>query len=735
MEQLAGVVEHIIFHNEENGYTVLEMKSEGNEIVCVGNLPVISEGEFIKAEGEYVDHFTYGRQFKIFSFTVEVPEDADALERYLGSGAIKGVGPKLAHRIVSKFQDDTLRILEEDPDRLAEVKGISVKKAADIYKQFHDKQDMRQAIMFMSNYGITMTYAVRIYNQYGSGLYDIIRENPYQLAEDVSGIGFKLADEIAQKVGVGQESEYRIRSGILYMLMQASHAGHTYLPQNILAQQTADLLGIDEELVGKHLSDLSIDHKIVIKELEGERAVYESSFYYMELSVAKRLKNLNVTYDIEGLPLDHFIGKMEEEENLVLDEMQRIAVREAVRNGVMVITGGPGTGKTTTINILIRYFEYENLEILLAAPTGRAAKRMTEATGKDAQTIHRLLELNGSGEEEAPAHFERNESNPLEADVIIIDEMSMVDINLMDSLLKAVLPGTRLILVGDVNQLPSVGPGNVLKDIINSQCFRVVMLKKIFRQAMESAIVTNAHKINAGIPIDLDVKTPDFFCLKRYDAQSIIGVMIALIRDKLPPNVGASPYEIQVLTPMRKGELGVGNLNTILQQYLNPPSADKREVAHGEGVFREQDKVMQIRNNYQAEWEIVGQHGICIEKGVGIFNGDTGMIVEINTFAQTLTVEFDECRRVVYTFRQLEELELAYAVTIHKSQGSEYPAVILPLLSGPRLLFNRNLLYTAVTRARKCVVIVGNERTVEDMIANGNEQKRYTSLRVRIEEA
>lgn len=735
MEQLAGVVEHIIFHNEENGYTVLEMKSEGNEIVCVGNLPVISEGEFIKAEGEYVDHFTYGRQFKIFSFTVEVPEDADALERYLGSGAIKGVGPKLAHRIVSKFQDDTLRILEEDPDRLAEVKGISVKKAADIYKQFHDKQDMRQAIMFMSNYGITMTYAVRIYNQYGSGLYDIIRENPYQLAEDVSGIGFKLADEIAQKVGVGQESEYRIRSGILYMLMQASHAGHTYLPQNILAQQTADLLGIDEELVGKHLSDLSIDHKIVIKELEGERAVYESSFYYMELSVAKRLKNLNVTYDIEGLPLDHFIGKMEEEENLVLDEMQRIAVREAVRNGVMVITGGPGTGKTTTINILIRYFEYENLEILLAAPTGRAAKRMTEATGKDAQTIHRLLELNGSGEEEAPAHFERNESNPLEADVIIIDEMSMVDINLMDSLLKAVLPGTRLILVGDVNQLPSVGPGNVLKDIINSQCFCVVMLKKIFRQAMESAIVTNAHKINAGIPIDLDVKTPDFFCLKRYDAQSIIGVMIALIRDKLPPNVGASPYEIQVLTPMRKGELGVGKLNTILQQYLNPPSADKREVAHGEGVFREQDKVMQIRNNYQAEWEIVGQHGICIEKGVGIFNGDTGMIVEINTFAQTLTVEFDECRRVVYTFRQLEELELAYAVTIHKSQGSEYPAVILPLLSGPRLLFNRNLLYTAVTRARKCVVIVGNERTVEDMIANGNEQKRYTSLRVRIEEA
>lgn len=735
MEQLAGVVEHIIFHNEENGYTVLEMKSEGNEIVCVGNLPVISEGEFIKAEGEYVDHFTYGRQFKIFSFTVEVPEDADALERYLGSGAIKGVGPKLAHRIVSKFQDDTLRILEEDPDRLAEVKGISVKKAADIYKQFHDKQDMRQAIMFMSNYGITVTYAVRIYNQYGSGLYDIIRENPYQLAEDVSGIGFKLADEIAQKVGVGQESEYRIRSGILYMLMQASHAGHTYLPQNILAQQTADLLGIDEELVGKHLSDLSIDHKIVIKELEGERAVYESSFYYMELSVAKRLKNLNVTYDIEGLPLDHFIGKMEEEENLVLDEMQRIAVREAVRNGVMVITGGPGTGKTTTINILIRYFEYENLEILLAAPTGRAAKRMTEATGKDAQTIHRLLELNGSGEEEAPAHFERNESNPLEADVIIIDEMSMVDINLMDSLLKAVLPGTRLILVGDVNQLPSVGPGNVLKDIINSQCFRVVMLKKIFRQAMESAIVTNAHKINAGIPIDLDVKTPDFFCMKRYDAQSIIGVMIALIRDKLPPNVGASPYEIQVLTPMRKGELGVGNLNTILQQYLNPPSADKREVAHGEGVFREQDKVMQIRNNYQAEWEIVGQHGICIEKGVGIFNGDTGMIVEINTFAQTLTVEFDECRRVVYTFRQLEELELAYAVTIHKSQGSEYPAVILPLLSGPRLLFNRNLLYTAVTRARKCVVIVGNERTVEDMIANGNEQKRYTSLRVRIEEA
>ena len=734
MEQLQGLVEHIVYHNDDNGYTVLNLMCQGDEVVCVGTMPVISEGEYIKAEGNYVEHATYGQQFKIDSFSVEVPEDVYSLERYLSSGAIKGIGPKMAHKIVGKFKEDTFRIIEEEPERLAEIKGISERKAQEIYDQFHDKQDMRQATMFLAKFGISSTYAIKIYNQYGSRLYDIIRENPYQLADDITGIGFKLADEIAHRAGIGQNSDFRIRSGIIYMLLQGSLSGHTYVPQKLLVEKTAQLLAIDSSYINKHLEELSIDKKIILREMDGESVVYASTYYYLELNVARMLKALNMAYDTMELPLDHMIRKIENEEGIELDELQRTAIMEAVRNGVMVITGGPGTGKTTTINTLIKYFEYENLDIRLAAPTGRAAKRMTEATGYEAQTIHRLLELTGAPDDQAPARFERNEQNPLETDVIIIDEMSMVDINLMNSLLKAVMPGTRLILVGDVNQLPSVGPGNVLKDIINSHCFNVVMLTKIFRQALESAIVTNAHKINDGLSIDLEHKTPDLFCMKRYDAQAITGVMIALIRDKLPPNVGAAPYEIQVLTPMRKGELGVERLNTILQQYLNPPSADKREREHRQGIFREGDKVMQIKNNYQIEWEVTSKYGIPIDKGVGIFNGDTGIIKEINPFAELLTVEFDEGRKVSYPFGQLDELELAYAVTIHKSQGSEYPAVILPLLSGPKMLFNRNLLYTAVTRAKKCVVVVGSERTVDQMIANVNEQQRFTGLRRRIEE-
>ena len=655
MEQLQGLVEHIVYHNNENGYTVLNLMCQGDEVVCVGTMPVISEGEYIKAEGDYVEHATYGQQFKISTFSVEVPEDIYSLERYLASGAIKGIGPKMAHKIVGKFKEDTFRIMEEEPERLAEIKGISQRIAQEIYEQFHDKQDMRQAAMFLTKFGISSNLAVKIYNQYGTRLYDIIRENPYQLADDISGIGFKLADDIAHKAGIGQNSDYRIRSGIIYMLLQGSLSGHTYLPKDLLVERTAQLLEIDASMIDKHLTDLSIDKKIMLRELNGQPVVYASTYYYLELNVARMLKGLNMTYDISDLPLEQVIRKIQEEEHLELDDMQRKAVMEAVKNGVMIITGGPGTGKTTTINTLIKYFEYENLEIRLAAPTGRAAKRMTEATGYEAQTIHRLLELTGVPEENASAHFERNEQNPLEADVIIIDEMSMVDINLMNSLLKAVMPGTRLILVGDVNQLPSVGPGNVLKDIINSHCFSVVMLTKIFRQAMESAIVTNAHKINAGIPIDLNHKTTDFFCMKRYDATSIIGVLIALIRDKLPPNVGAAPYEIQVLTPMRKGELGVERLNTILQQYLNPPEPGKREYEHRQSLFREGDKVMQIKNNYQIEWEIQDKYHIPVDKGVGVFNGDTGIIKEINTFAQTLTVEFDEGRRVDYPFANIRQ--------------------------------------------------------------------------------
>lgn len=734
MENIQGLVEHIIYRNDDNGYTVMSIQSQGDDIVCVGTLSTLSEGEYIKAEGEFVDHPSYGEQFKISSYDLEMPEDIFSIERYLGSGAIRGVGPALAGRIVKKFKQETFRIIEEEPERLSEIKGISERKAREIYEQFHDKQDMRQAMMFLGKYGITTAYAVKIYNEYGSRLYDVIRENPYQLAEDITGIGFRLADEIARQAGIGQDSDFRIRSGIIYMLLQGTLSGHTYIPAELLKTKTAQMLEISPEHLDKHLMDLNIDKKVVLKTIGEELAVYAASYYYTELNTARMLLNLNIREDVDIPSLERMIARIEENENLQLDGLQRKGVMEAARNGVLVITGGPGTGKTTTINSIIKYFEYMGMDIRLAAPTGRAAKRMTEATGYEAQTIHRMLELSGMPDESAVAKFERNEQNPLETDVIIIDEMSMVDINLMHSLLKAVMVGTRLILVGDVNQLPSVGPGNVLKDIICSHCFNVVKLTKIFRQAMDSNIITNAHRINAGEPIVLDNKHPDFFCLKRFDVNSIIGVMVALIRDKLPKFVQASSYDIQVLTPMRKGELGVERLNVILQQYLNPPSPDKKERAHRLGVFREGDKVMQIKNNYQLEWEVVNRYGIPIDKGVGVFNGDLGIVKEINLFAEQMTIEFDEGRRIQYGFSQLDELELAYAITIHKSQGSEYPAVVIPLLAGPRMLFNRNILYTSVTRAKTCVALVGSDAVIQKMIQNKSEQNRFSSLSTRIVE-
>ena len=728
METLQGLVDHIVYHNENNGYTVLSLLCQGNEITCIGTMAMINEGEYIKAEGDYVDHATYGKQFKIASFSIEAPEDLFSIERYLASGAIKGIGPSLASRIVKKFKEDSFRIIENEPERLAEIKGISERKAQEIYKQFHDKQDMRQAMMFLGKYGISTAYAVKIYNEYGSRLYDIIRENPYQLAEDVSGIGFRLADDIARRAGVGMDSDYRVRSGVIYVLLQASMNGHVYLPMDELKRQAAEILEIDGELVEKQLMDLSIDKKVILKKIEDEQVVYASSYYYLELGTARMLKNLNIRYDVSLRAAEKQIERIEKNEGIELDEMQCTAVVEAARNGVLVITGGPGTGKTTTINAMIHFFENEGLDIRLAAPTGRAAKRMTEATGYEAQTIHRMLELTGGPEDGVGSHFERNEQNPLETDVIIIDEMSMVDIHLMHALLKAVMPGTRLIMVGDVNQLPSVGPGNVLKDIINSHCFNVVKLTKIFRQAMESAIIKNAHKINDGETLDLNIKTTDFFCLKRYQVTDVQGVLIALVRDILPKNVGAASNEIQVLTPMRKGELGVERLNKLLQEYLNPKDESKREKEVGERLFREGDKVMQIKNNYQLEWEITDRYNIPVEKGVGVFNGDMGKVVEINFFAEQMTVLFDEGRKIVYPFNQLDELELAYAVTVHKSQGSEYPAVVMPLLTGPKMLFNRNILYTAVTRAKKCVAIVGSEQTVAQMIQNERQQMRYSSL-------
>lgn len=735
LETVTGYVEHVVFRNEDNGYTVFNLESEDGEVTCVGSFHYITEGELLELEGEYVNHSVYGTQLKVLAHKVKEPEDLVSIERYLGSGAIKGIGASLAGRIVRRFKEETFRIMEEEPERLAEIKGISKRKAQEIAVQVEEKRDMRKAMIFLQKYGISTALAVKIYEYYGSRLYEVLQENPYQLADNISGVGFKTADEIASRIGIHMDSDFRIRSGLVYVLQQAAGEGHIYLPQEVLASRAEQLLGVRLAEIEKYIMDLCIDRKTVRKEENGQIRIYPSHYYYLELNTARMLHDLDIDCDMPEEMMEKRLRKVEEREQLQLDPMQHRAVVESIRHGLLVLTGGPGTGKTTTINTMIRFFESEGMSILLAAPTGRAAKRMTEATGYESQTIHRLLEVNGNPEEEGSVSgFQRNRDNPLETDILIIDEMSMVDLSLMHALLSAVVPGTRLILVGDVNQLPSVGPGSVLKDIILSGRFPVVTLTRIFRQAGESDIVVNAHKINAGETVVLDNKSRDFFFLRRQEADVIIGVIITLIQKKLPKYVGAPQSEIQVMTPTRKGLLGVERLNSILQRYLNPPEPGKEEKEINGRIFRKGDKVMQIKNNYQIAWEVRTKHGVAVDQGMGVFNGDVGCITEVDLYGGTLDVEYDEHRKVTYPFESTDELELAYAITVHRSQGSEYPAVILPLLPGPRLLYNRNLLYTAVTRAKKCLTIVGSESVFQEMIRNKSEQNRYTSLAERIQE-
>lgn len=735
MEVIKGYVEHIVFRNEENGYTVFHLTNKDGELTCVGTFPYISEGEMLEVSGEYTNHNVYGMQLRVMSHEVKEPEDLVSIERYLGSGAIKGLGAALAGRIVRKFKDDTFRIMEEEPERLAEVKGISERKAREIAEQVEEKKDMRKAMIYLQKYGISLSLAVKIYEHYGTSVYRVMEENPYQIADHVQGVGFKTADEIASKVGIHTDSDFRIRSGIFYVLLQSVAEGHVYLPQKELLRRAVDLLEVEICDIEKYLMDLAMEKKVVIKEKEDGIRVYPAHYYYLELNTAKMLHDLNVSYEIPEDAIEKRIRQIEEDAELSLDELQRTAVKEAVRNGVLVLTGGPGTGKTTTINAMIHFFESEGMDICLAAPTGRAAKRMAEATGCEARTIHRMLELAYTPENnENRMEFARNQENPLETDVIIIDEMSMVDLPLMHVLLNAIVVGTRVILVGDQDQLPSVGAGSVLKDLIKSERFPVIRLTKIFRQAEQSDIVVNAHKINRGEPVILDNKSRDFFFLKRQDANTIISVIITLIQKKLPKYVNADPFDIQVLTPMRKGLLGVERLNVILQQYLNPPDKKKDEKEYGTKLFRVGDKVMQIKNNYQLEWEIATKYGLVVDKGIGVFNGDIGRITEINSYTETVEVEYEEKKKVEYPFQLLDELELAYAITIHKSQGSEYPAVVIPLLQGPRQLYHRNLIYTAVTRAKQCVTLVGSDMTFQEMIQNANEQNRYTSLAECIQE-
>lgn len=747
MKNISGYVENITFRNEDNGYTVLTLLSGKKEIKCTGTFGYIGEGEYVEIEGEEVFHDIYGEQIKVISYEIIPATDEFSIKKYLGSGAIKGLGAVLADRIVERFGEDTIRIIEEEPERLAEIRGITTRKAMDICKQVEDKKDMRDIMIFLQGYGISPALANKIYTLYGTKVYDIIKTNPYRLADDVAGVGFKTADEIARRAGVEVNASVRIKSGMCYALADASTSGHTYLPKEQLAQRTINLLGLRDQymsadgtynmdLLDNCFTELILEKKLILKEIDDVEGVFLSTFYYTELNIARMLLELNIetTEDdyIMGIKLD----TIEKLTGVQLEELQRKAVIETQNNGVSVITGGPGTGKTTTINAIIQMFETDGLEVSLAAPTGRAAKRMSEATGHKASTIHRLLEVSGGGDEvtadDLSARFGRNEQNPLETDVIIVDEMSMVDTFLMHALLKAITIGTRVVFVGDVNQLASVGPGNVLKDIIDSGQFSVVKLTKVFRQAGESGIVVNAHKINAGQQVALDNSTGDFLYIERENAQMALNATIGLLKTKLPGYVGAKEQDIQVLTPMRNGILGVNSLNEQLQKFINPPSPDKSEKEIAGTIFREGDKVMQVKNNYQLSWEQRSASGRIFDTGSGIFNGDMGIVTKINNTTNYIEVVFDDDRYVTYDTKQAEELELAYAITIHKSQGSEYPAVIMPLVSGVQMLMTRNLLYTGVTRAKKCVCIVGRKEMFEAMIANEDQHKRYSGLKWQI---
>lgn len=745
MKSLSGYVESITFRNEENGYTVLTLSYGKKEIKCTGNFGYISEGEYLEIEGEEVFHDIYGEQIKVTSYKVIPATDELSLKKYLGSGAIKGLGAVLANRIVDKFGEDTLRIVEEEPERLAEIRGITIRKAMDICEQVEEKKDMRDVMIFLQGYGISPTLSNKIYTMYGQKVYDIIKTNPYKLADDLSGIGFKTADEIARRAGVEVNASIRIKSGMCYALSDASVSGHTYLPKEKLVEKTINLLGLRDQylnadgtynmdLLDNCFTELVLEKKLILKNIEEKDAVFLSTYYYTELNIARMLLELNISTPEDDYIMGVKLDTIEKLSGVELDDLQRKAVIETQNNGITIITGGPGTGKTTTINAIIQMFEADGLEVSLAAPTGRAAKRMNEATGHEAKTIHRLLEISGgaseeTGRDEIDAKFGRNEQNPLETDVIIVDEMSMVDTFLVHALLKAITIGTRVVFVGDINQLASVGPGNVLRDIIESEQFSVVRLTKVFRQAGESGIVTNAHKINKGEQVALDNSMGDFLYIERENAQMALNATIGLMMSKLPQYVEAKPMDIQVLTPMRGGILGVNSLNEQLQKYINPQDENKREREIAGIIFREGDKVMQIKNNYQLEWEQRSEGGRIYDSGTGIFNGDMGIITTINNTTNTMEVVFDDDRYVIYDSKQAEELELAYAITIHKSQGSEYPAVIMPLVSGVSMLMTRNLLYTGVTRAKKCVCIVGRKETFSAMIANEDQHRRYSGLK------
>ena len=738
MERIAGFVNECIFENEDTGYKVLEVESDdGLQLMTVvGIMPDLQVGEHIEARGRWKEHNTYGEQFEVSTFSRSLPQDKDAMERYLGSGAIKGIGAALAHRIVEKFGDNTFHIIETEPERLAEVKGISSAKACEIGEQFAAQSATREAMVFLQSFGLTPNMSMRIYKEFGLKTVSVLSQNPYILAERVQGIGFRRADEIARQMGIPEESPGRIRGAIRFALQNAAGEGHTYLPLDKLEDEVYRLIGLSGLMVENALTESVMEGQLIQKrELEEER-VYLKSFYAAEAGVARRLMELleqpqEISEDVYKLRMQ----KIEKEQKIELSEEQREAVLAALKEGVLIITGGPGTGKTTIINVLLELLEQDDKKYMLAAPTGRAAKRMTEATGRDAKTIHRLLEIQFGIADSGKQIFQRDEEHPLETDVVILDEVSMIDVTLMNHLLKAIVPGTRLILAGDKDQLPSVGAGNVLKDMIQSEAIVVKKLTKIYRQAAMSDIVVGAHLINQGQYPVFNQKDTDLFFMKRKVKEDVIRTMVEVILKRMPKFAGCSPVDdIQVLTPMKRGLLGVENLNPRLQEALNPKSSKKAELEYRDMVFREGDKVMQIKNNYSMAWKVLNRYGYPLEEGEGVFNGDVGRVKQINTKNRTVTVLFDDKRQVEYDYVDLEELELAYAITIHKSQGTESPIIVLPLHSGPEILFSRNLLYTAVTRAKRYVVVIGDEAMVHKMVDNDRQAVRYSSLEARLRE-
>ena len=758
-EKISGSIDGVIYHNNENGYTVFVLKKDDTSetITCTGYLHEPLDGENLVISGNFVHNHRYGRQFSITSFERTKPTTLAGIEKYLASGVIKGIGDKTAREIVKRFGEEAFDIIENEPKKLTKIRGVSLKKALLFSEIFHSTKIQRQSMLFLQELGLSSAAAMKVYKKYGEETSEIVRQNPYRLADDIDGIGFKTADAIAFRLGMQPDNPERISAGVRYSLWEATSEGHTYVPQDSIVKTSSDLLYVDASIIQNELMNMQINRQIMREKPEGseETLVFATPLYYAEIYIARKLSALNHAHSLQAAAIkskpgtkpqdDDFIRrfgkenlsklkKLEEENAIELSVGQRLAVLLALSQGVLIITGGPGTGKTTTINTIIGLLESQGLDVSLAAPTGRAAKRMTEATGREAKTIHRLLEVNFISEDNRRQVFNKNEDNPVETDVLIVDETSMMDVLLTQSLLKAVAEGTRLIFVGDVDQLPSVGPGNMLKDIINSDTLPVARLTEVFRQAAESAIITNAHRINKGQYPSVNEKEKDFFFMKRRVPEDISATIVDLVINRLTAYKNFDPKtDIQVLTPMRKGQLGVQNLNKVLQEKINPPSPQKKEREYGQVVFREGDKVMQIRNNYDAKWETYNKNGVMIDFGSGIFNGDMGVVEAIDE-ETGLIVCFDESRYVEYEFSQLDELELAYAVTIHKSQGSEYRVIVMPVFSGPPMLFTRNLLYTAVTRAKELAVLVGGENFLHRMVDNNRISKRFTTLKRRLKD-